>query len=368
MSSIQKNVGCQSIHFDLLDIDKWMLHSDSCKSLSYKWYGKVLGLRSNKPLVCWIKRCLHRFFDRILLREIFSEYDIIDFHYYSSIYFPLIPLAKSLGKKVKITLWGSDLLRATDEEKTEQVKGYEIADLIQVATPFMSDALCSVFPKFKYKVCILPFGNQSLDDFNLHWDDSVDDSFLAHYDKNKKMVVCGYNGSSGQRHLEMIKMLNELPNEIQKQIYVVFPMTYGAEPSYVNKVSEALSNNYYSYDVLLNRLDSKQLFDLRRLTDIAINIQITDAFSGSIQEHIFCENVLLVGEWLPYSMLKDAGIFYKITSLDNLSSSFVDVFYNYETYRKKCFNNKMLMYGLTSWAGLKDKWRAMYISIKESSK
>lgn len=363
MKSIQKNVSCHNLQIDLLDIDTWQLHSIFGQTLPHKWYGRVVRVKSNNVLLCGLNRLIHHFCDKIFLKSQFKKYDIIDFHYYSSLFFPLIPLVKLLGKKVKITLWGSDMLRATEREKIYQQKGYELADKIQVATPFMFDALRSDFASVEDKTVVLPFGNQSLDTYIKHANDQIDDSFLPHRDKNKMMVVCGYNGAAGQRHIEMVDMLKGLPKEIQNQLYVVFPMTYGADTAYISKVKESLKDQFFLYDVLESRLTEKQIFDLRRLSDIVINIQITDAFSGSLQEHIFCENVLLVGDWLPYSVMRDAGIFYLTSSLNNLSSSFVNVFNNFEKYKDKCSDNKQLMYGLTSWTGLSDKWRNMYLSI-----
>ena len=268
-----------------------------------------------------------------------------------------------MEKRIIITLWGSDLFRATNKEKEGQRKGYSFVDIVHVATPYMNEMVCSEFPEIKDKIVVFPFGNQSLDDFNNHCDDSVDESFLPNYDNDKRMIVCGYNGSVGQRHLEVIKMLNSLSPMVQSKLYVVFPMTYGANPSYIHQIDEELKKGNYSYDILAARLTNKQLFDLRRLANIVINIQVTDAFSGSIQEHIFCENVMLLGDWLPYDVMKDAGIFYLTTSLEKLSSSFQDVLDNYDYYKNRCSKNKKIMYELTSWAGLSGKWKDLYISM-----
>lgn len=363
MESIQKNVGCQSIIIDLLDVNKWELHSLSNNSMPHKWYGKIIGTSSNNKLLSWVIRNIHKYSDKVLLRSLFSKYDIIDFHYYSSLYFPLIPVAKALDKKTKITLWGSDLLRATKEEIVGQRPGYDMVDRIQVATSFMYNSLFTVYPQVKDKTIVLPFGNQVLDDFNLRYGELKDSSFLSHYDSTKRMIVCGYNGTVGQRHLDMAKMLNELPEEIQKTLYVVFPMTYGATPSYIKKLKDCINGHGYSYDILYKRLTDKQLFDLRRLSNIVLNIQITDVFSGSIQEHVFCNNVLLVGDWLPYDIMKEAGIFFLTTSLDRLSISFLDVIYNYKTYKDKCSNNQNLIYEISSWKGLVGKWEKMYLSL-----
>lgn len=363
MKSIQKNVGCELISIDLLNIETWELYSLTGKEKPYGWYSRIVGLKTKNPLVYWFNKRIHLSFDKILFKKILSEYDVVDFHYFSSLYYPLLPLAKSMGKRIIITLWGSDLFRATNKEKEDQRRGYGFVDKVHVATPYMYEMVCSEFPEIKDKVVVFPFGNQSLDDFNNHYDDSVDESFLSNYANDKRMIVCGYNGSVGQRHLEIIKMLNSLPPEVQRKLYVVFPMTYGANPTYIHLINEELIKGNYSYDILVSRLTSRQLFDLRRLTDIVVNIQVTDAFSGSIQEHIFCKNVMLLGDWLPYDVMKNAGIFYLTTSLENLSSSFLDALDNYDDYKIRCSNNKELMYELTSWAGLSGKWKNLYISM-----
>jgi hypothetical protein len=69
---------------------------------------------------------------------------------------------------------------------------------------------------------------------------------------------------------------------------------------------------------------------LRKATNILIQTQKTDAFSGSTQEHLFAQSVVITGEWLPYQSLKEKDIYFEtIDSMTSLSKKLSDVIDNY---------------------------------------
>lgn len=367
MKSVMDNVSGDGIQIDILDINKWQITSYSNKELKHQWYSVFLRLFTKKSvkgkLAKKLESIIHSIFDKIVIKSTFINYDVIDFQYYNSLYYSLIPLAKKIGKKVKINLWGSDLFRTTSKDRMNQFNGYKLADGIQVATLPMYEKLSKEIPDFKNKINILPFGNQKLSDFSRHFDDPVENSFLPNYDKYKLMVVLGYNGSNAQQHRIMIEALNRFPKDVQSELYVVLPMTYGLSTTYLAEIKAAITVGSYSYDILENSLTDKQIFDLRRLSNLTVNIQTTDAFSGSLQEHILCGNVLLVGDWLPYSMMKNAGIFYLTTSIERLPETLFDAIKNYKSYRTQCQHNQEKMYNLSSWNVLAEEWKKMYLAM-----
>ena len=55
---------------------------------------------------------------------------------------------------------------------------------------------------------------------------------------------------------------------------------------------------------------------LSKISNITLNIQETDAFSGSISESIMADNVVLVGDWLPYNIYEEWGVKIFKTDLD----------------------------------------------------
>ena len=101
--------------------------------------------------------------------------------------------------------------------------------------------------------------------------------------------------------------------------------------------------------MLKSHLSNVDVAKLRIETDIAINIQQTDAFSGSLQEHLFAGNILLVGDWLPYDILDENHVFYKKSSLTDLSDQIKDCIVNYDKYKKMTCGNQDKMHNISSW-------------------
>src|SRR6185437_11588757 len=71
-------------------------------------------------------------------------------------------------------------------------------------------------------------------------------------------------------------------------------------------------------------------------TDLMIQIPITDAFSGSLQEHLFAQNIVIAGSWLPYQSLKDKSIYYEtIDSISGLKHKILVVINNLDEIKNR---------------------------------
>lgn len=369
MKSVMANVSDNTIVIDAVDMEKYVYYKGSDQlSISLFWQ-KIFAFQCDIPyirnIVNLILEILHLYADKHYLKKIFEEYDIIDFHYFSRQQYPLIKMAYKKNKKIKINLWGSDLFRVRPRDKRFQAEGYKLADQVQLATNLMYEKLIKDYPDLTDKTKIAMFGNSVLKDNLDYLKLPVNTSFLKNYRSSdgKIVITCGYNGSRAQQHSLIIENINLLPSEIKSRLHLIIPMTYGASPEYVKEISNHLTDQIYSYDIVDYRLDGVELYNMRKITDITVNMQVTDAFSGSLQEHIQCGNVLLVGEWLPYNILKENNIYYLTTSVAELQSNIMHIIKNLREYKQKCENNKERIYNLTSWEALAPKWRQHYLSI-----
>lgn len=285
---------------------------------------------------------------KLLLLKICENYDIVDFHVFHRGVDSLIN--KLLRHKtVKITIWGSDFYRADIARREQHRKIYAQCNCIQLVTESFKQDFLNYFQDFETKIRISNFGLYQFDIIDKVNKAPNKPLFKFGQYKDKIMVACGYNGSKGQQHKLIIAALKRIENRIKDKIYLVFPMTYGADLNYLHEVQKELEVINIPYTVVDKHLDNEEIARLRIETDLAVNIQITDAFSGSLQEHIFCENLLLVGDWLPYSLLDVKGIFYKKCSLDNLSLDILDCIENFSFYKKKTFGNKEKIHNISSW-------------------
>ena len=88
---------------------------------------------------------------------------------------------------------------------------------------------------------------------------------------------------------------------------------------------------------------------MRIISDIAICIQNSDGLAASVREHIMAGSVFIGGDWLPYTLFLEEGMYFRPTSLDNLSNTIEDVIENIKEEKRKCQKNTELMYNHSSW-------------------
>src|SRR5690606_7299055 len=113
-------------------------------------------------------------------------------------------------------------------------------------------------------------------------------------------------------------------------------------------IQASLNGLQIPYLLISKSLSDVDVAKLRIETDITINIQISDAFSASLQEHLFAQNLLLVGDWLPYQILTDNQVFFKQTRIDSLSNNIADCIQNFENYREQTLGNTKKLHELSS--------------------
>jgi len=306
---------------------------------------------------------IERHFYYRLILQLSKGYDIIDVQsLFNSMYSFLVPKFKENKKKVKVHIWGSDFYMNVPEWVRWQVKVYERTDIIQIATKQMAGDFIKRFPEYKNKIRSGVFGNQHLDDlldFKKH-PEKTDLSFIKGDFKGKIVVTCGYNARSRHQHLKIIEALNRLPQEQQDKLFVVFPMTYLREKKYIQKVNQSLENVHFAYFMINEYMSEEQLKSLRMFTDLYINIIESDALSSSTQEHLFCGNVVLVGDWLPYSVFEENGVFYLKTSLDQLQNNIDYAITNLNELKKKSSDNPNNLYNICSWSSAIPRFEKIY--------
>ena len=226
----------------------------------------------------------------------------------------------------------------------------------------MKERVAEKFPEYSDITVVCPFGNQHLDDLRqLMANPSLQDrSFTKMNLQGKIVVCCGYNGKRFQQHLEMIQALKALPEDVQRRLAVVFPMTYELNDDYLNDVMRELDEVKFDYDIIIDRMTERQVLTLRMLTDLVVNIQVIDALAASLQEHIFCGGVLVAGEWLPYSLFTANGIYYIKTSMEDLSDKLRFAIEHLNELKDKCATNGKKLYELTSWKTVIPSWTVVY--------
>jgi len=138
-------------------------------------------------------------------------------------------------------------------------------------------------------------------------------------------------------------------------------MTYGTEPEYRNKLKEALTRFPYPHAAIEYFLSDEDNAHLRKATDILIQVQKSDSFSASTQEHMFAGNLLITGDWLPYGDLEESGIYFRKIGLPRKSGD--ELLYCIEHLsqeKEKCNQNADAIYKLSSWSANIPHWLELY--------
>lgn len=297
------------------------------------------------------------------LPKIFPLYDLIDFHaYYPSSYNRLMRSCVHNGIKFDITLWGSDLMRATDERKQLQKFGFDNCYRIKL-TENLYDILQAIHGDIYDSKCrIVYFGNSDLpiiDSLSESDAKKIKHELYGNTD-NKRILVLGYNAVSQQNHDKVIDALSVLNPEEKKSIHVVLPMTYGAQAGYITGIRNKIEQLSVSYTIIDQFLRTEQVAAIRKTADIVVNVQNTDALAGSLQDHLYCGNICIFGNWLNYSPYTNNGIYYIKTSMEDIAMHVKDVIHNYDEYHKRCIGNHDKIKSLVSWEANITKQASVY--------
>lgn len=339
-----------------------------CQS-NIKWNVKSISILKNSSLIQnkFILRCqtlLKKwYFSSCHFPKMVKEYGLVDFHSFTSLeYIWLMKQCKKAHVQYDVTLWGSDVLRVHDKIFKKRRDSYYYSRYIKGINPLIT-VLKTHYGKLldsKYRENY--FGNSEIDVI-----ESLDDSTfkvikerIIPRAEGKLIVTCGYNSQPAQQHMLILDAIAKLNNEIKKQIHIVLPLTYPVKGAYVDKVCKMANELGVSYTALVNYLTNEEVAVLRKSTDITINIQKTDAFAASIQSHLYCQNVVILGEWLYYPKYEKEDVFYIKSSINNLPLFLDDIIQKYNQYKNKCISNSQKIRRISSWDNCIDGWTDLY--------
>ena len=134
------------------------------------------------------------------------------------------------------------------------------------------------------------------------------------------------------------------------RILFIFPMTNGRDLIYKMEILKKLKNFSFQFKVFEDFMSDHQIACLRKATDIMIQVQITDQFSGSMQEHLFESNLVITGKWLPYDTLIAHGIYFRrVDTVNDIGSELLSCLQELQAEKQKCSKNPEIIYSLSSW-------------------
>ncbi|WP_242919256.1 glycosyltransferase [Pontibacter liquoris] len=320
---------------------------------SYWWAKWVLKIK-------YIRRFFIPYINKKCISKEFKHGDIVNVHYVHKEYAFYAKQIKQQGCRLVTTFWGSDYLRASDQQKKAYQKLLKYSDSITMVEG-VKRIFENEFPEYKHKTQSTFFGLKLLDLIN-----SVTERDIAEFKTkyniplSKRIISIGYNASPLQQHLKLIEAIGNLKSEIKEDVHVFVPLTYGGDTEYKNRLRLELDNVGVTYTVFESKLEEKELALLRCASDIDINIQVSDAFSASLSESIAAGKLLVVGDWLPYDLYDLWEVKLVRTSEGKLPENIKAALSQYDNWEEIGKRNSNVIFNKLSWTACLQTWEKVY--------
>lgn len=302
-----------------------------------------------------------------LIKKSKIDFDIINMHYIYSCY-KYIALYCRIKNNIKTiaTIWGSDFLRINNKKRRKLKLLFNNVDCISFNDDRIKQTFLGYYNDYDYKTRILNFGIGLLDKMQLISKESSLNDLKKHMGvpENLFIIALGYNAIKEQQHLCMIDALKKMDETLKKKCFVILQMTYPENKKYIELVKEKIAETNVLYTILDEKLPEEKVCYIRMISDIVVNIQITDSLSGSLQEHAFAGAKMIIGEWLKYKSFEDKNVDIEyIKKPEEISVLLEKYIRNNEIRQQYVFNN--LIYELSSWDNNIRKWIETYMELCE---
>ena len=78
------------------------------------------------------------------------------------------------------------------------------------------------------------------------------------------------------------------------------------------------------------------------------------------------ENIMILGEWLPYNWLKTYGLNFHNVRLQNLSKTILDILSNLDSEKELAKKNAKNIEVISKWSSCISKWKDIYEATEEN--
>lgn len=296
------------------------------------------------------------FIDKYLKKELkklikTKQYDII--HIQGAKLWALRAIKSFPFSKI-LSVWGSDIYRVNRIKLTWLKKGIRRIDVLTFSS---SDTKFFFTENFFFhpRIELIRFGLDLLEVIKQQ-------APLFKKTNKKTIITIGYNRDKEQQHIKILNAFKLLPKNLIEDIEIILPFTYGhIDIVYKNNITHILEKLGVTYSFLDHFLSEEELAKKRLETDIMIQLQVTDQFSGSMQEHLFAKNIVITGSWLKYSDLVNEGCYYEtVNDTKDLAEKLSYIIANLQKHKALCENNPHIIKKLSSWENNINDWKKLY--------
>lgn len=299
------------------------------------------------------------------IKKIEKNYDLIHIHYVEH---RLVEnadfIAKNITGRLVVTVWGSDFYRSNEYSRKRMLPIFKRADKISFENPEMMEEF-KLYYSLKFglnfdKLCVVRFGLAPLEQLKLLDLNRKECKSKINIPPTAVSICIGYNASMGQQHLTILDSIEKIIGKLNKEIYVILPLTYGGNKDYFGQITDKLNSLSYNVKVFTGFLSNYDVAVIRKATDYFINLQITDQLSGSMLEHIYAGNVIITGSWLPYNILNELGVeIVKIDEVGQIGEKVYELIQSEEHFKNEPKNSKKI-YQFSYWGNCIKEWNNLY--------
>lgn len=305
-----------------------------------------------------LRQFLMDFYLKYILGFFYTRYDKIDIHAYYIDANKSLEYCISRGGKFDITLWGSDILRADIDTLCQMRFGFDHCETIKGIDKLI-EHVKEVYSGLYDNKCRVAYFGDSMCEVIDSLDNEKSQNIAATLIGNtgsKLVITCGYNALPMQQHDIMINALSSLRPEQKEHIHAVFLMTYEKTERYLKYILNRLTTTGVSFTILDHFLTVEELASIRKVTDIVLNTQTTDALAAALLQHLYCGNVMLIGKWLEYKPFDERNVFYLKSSQEAFGITLSGVIDKFSKYKKQAKDNHDRLRSLGLWDYVINDW------------
>jgi|GEM_PF-3405714 len=316
-----------------------------------KYFNLLLKIRFLRII---FRRYEYMFYKKFFNKLKSKNYITIIF-YHSQIYNYLINEINSVSSKIVIIYAGSDFYRVNKKEKLNNKNLLDLADKNIFTNSGMRKDLTSFYNGYYNKSRVAYIGSKVLDTISTNRITKENVKSKFGIDNDTVVITIGYSGSTAQQHQKIIEYI--LPYLNKKKITFIFPMTYGlADSNYISQIKSQLDKNEFDSLFFRDMLSEMEIAEIRYLSDITINMQITDQASASLVEYLGAGNLLIIGDWLNYEFWDQLNLFYIKANFKNLGVLLQKNIEDFQVYKAKLDSNRESIIKNLSWSNCKQKF------------
>lgn len=304
----------------------------------------------------------------IMKLRLLGIFDICHVHYLGWTECIIASAIRNQISKLILSYWGSELLCSDNKLRDLQEVLLQKAQYITMNSLNLMECFKEKFSmRYLNKISKRTFGSPIMNEIQLNMDkESIKRNFKVPADKI--IVTCGYNATREQQHNLIIKSLNKCSSQIKEKIFLIFPMTYGKEDEYLLRIEENLKNTGLEYKIFSEYMSTQEVAELRVITDIFINMQITDAKASSVLESLYAKAIMINGAWLKYYELEEKKVYYEnVNNIEDISETISSIVKHIHDFKEKCINNSLIIKRLNDMECKIEQWINLYEGMYKKS-